>query len=164
MAHGYPVSVIIVSAQPQGKFLEGTISGTPKPGTKMQLQAGTAPVGGRFTWEVYNPTNNNDPRLTAILLHNPQDGIGPTTAYANGTRGFLYCPLAGEEMNILVTGLAGTASANALTIGERLSVLKTTGLYTPETDSTKHADFMCLEHIDTVIDTPTLVWAMYCLP
>jgi hypothetical protein len=159
---------IIVSAFPKGVFLEGIISGAALlPGAKMELKNGVLPVGGRHTWQGYGINGsmaNNDPRLTAILTQDTLQGFSPETAYVAGQRCFMYCPLPGEEMNVLVAGQAGTGSANAFTIGERLepqvNAGATAGQYIQQSTSANKADFISMEHIDEVPDTATLVWAI----
>lgn len=165
MAHGNPVACIVVSAEPRGVFLEGTIGDTSAPGTKMVMQYGTAFVGGRPTWVRYGSGGtvpaaaDGDPRMTAILCEDKQDGIGPTTAYAIGQRCFLYVPLPGEEMNILCAPEVGTGSANAFHIGDRFICQHTTGQYVTTSTSSVNADFVCMEHVDLTPDVAGLVWA-----
>ncbi len=149
---------IIVSAHPQGKFNEGIISGTLKPGTQVQIQAGTAPVEGRFTYEAYNPSADNDPREVIVLLPDPFQGFLPTSAFVSGQRVQVYTPLPGEDINMLVKGQAGTGSANAFTIGERLSPEHGSGKLIQQSTSGNNATFQSMEHIDEVPNTDTLVW------
>lgn len=154
-------SKIIVTANPLGVFQEGVISGTPKPGTMMQVQNGTAAVFGRLTYEVYNPSASGDPRVCWILLEDDLQGKTTSDAYVSGTRGFLYCPIGGEEMNVLTKGQAGTGSANAFTVGERLEAEKGSGKFIQQTSSSGNALFQVLEHIDQVPDTDTLIWCAF---
>lgn len=72
----------------------------------------------------------------------------------------LYCPLSGEMLNVLCTGEAGTGSANAFFVGERLVATAGTGKFVAESTSSADAQFICLEHIDEVPDVDTLIWAM----
>ncbi len=169
MAHGNPVSGIIVSAEPRGVFLEGVAGDTSKPGTKMIIKYNTAFVGGRPTWVSYGTGSSqqaaadNDPRGCFIMIEDSLNGYGPTQAPVVGQRIRLYAPLPGEEMNILVEGEAGTASANAFFIGTRFGVRAATGLYYPLAVtgvSSTAADFVCQEHIDETPNVATLVWAM----
>lgn len=148
---------IIVSANPQGKFLEGIVSGTPKPGTMMEIVAGTAAVAGRFTWQVYQPGTDGDRRLVAILLPDSLQGKLATDAYVTGTRCFLYCPLPGEEMNILFGNAAGTA--DDIAIGDLLIADTGTGKFVETTGSPESEPFIALEAIvDPTADQ--LLWAM----
>src|SRR5687767_3919218 len=93
---------IVCVMDPRGKPLEGFISGTGiRPGTIMQVKAGTPARGGRYTWEPYNRESDGRPGLIAVLN---KDYLNPNgdanTAYANGARCFLYCPIAGEDINV----------------------------------------------------------------
>ena len=134
---------IIVSADPKGVFLEGIIEGTPKPGTCMQIKAGTAMVGGRFTYEVYNPGADGEQRPVIVLLPDQLQGRLATDAYVTGTRGFMYCPAMGEELNMLVANISGTADDH--TIGEVLMIDNSTGLLVTTTGSPEMESFICLE-------------------
>lgn len=145
--------VIIVSSNPQGKFFEGKVSGTPKPGTIMQILA-SAGIGddGRFTYEVYNRDADGDRGDWCILLPDRFNGDRlHTTAYADGDRGWFYSPMKGEELNVLKGDVAGTGDDFA--IGDLLiaddgtgKVVLTTG--TPETEM-----FRCMEAItDPIAD------------
>ena len=159
---------IIVSAFPKGVMLEGIIVGAALlPGCKMEIKNGVLPVGGRHTWQGYGINGgmaSNDPRLTAILCEDYFQGKTLIDAYVAGTRCRMYCPLPGEEMNVLLAGEAGTGSANAFTIGERLSPQQasgaTAGQYIQQGTSANKADFISMEHIDEVPDVAILCWAI----
>ena len=149
---------IIVSADPKGVFLEGIIDGTPKPGTCMQIKAGVAMVGGRFTYEVYAPGADGEQRAVLVLLPDHLQGRLHTDAYVSGTRGFLYCPAAGEELNMLVANISGTADDHS--IGEVLMIDSGTGLLVTTTGSPEMESFICLEvATDPVADA--LLLCMY---
>jgi hypothetical protein len=152
-------SEIIVSANPQGKFLEGYVSGTPKPGTIMQIKAATAAVEGRFTWEAFNRNADGDFGICAVLLPDSLQGAPVDTAYVSGARCFLYVPLPGEEMNVLKLDVAGTADDFA--IGDYLMVDDGTGKVLATTGPTGAVwqPFICLE---TVTD-PTADQLVYCM-
>lgn len=151
-------SVILLEANPRGKFQEGIIDDTSKPGTAMQLTLGGANSNGRAHYEHYQPSADGDPRATCILLEDRMQGSNPFTAYVAGTRCFLYFPLPGEEINVLVRGQVGTGSANAFTVGERLIAGHTDGKFIQEATSATAAMFSVMEHIDEVPDADTLVW------
>jgi hypothetical protein len=136
-------SGIIVTSNPQGKQLEGFVSGTPKPGTMMQIQVGTALVGGRFTWEAYAPGADGEQRLVAILLPNDEEGQLATTAFVSGTRCKLYVPCAGEEMNILFGDTAGTG--DDIAVGDMLIADTGTGKFIKTTGSPESEPFQALE-------------------
>ncbi len=151
---------IIVTSAPRGIFLEGTIDDTSKPGTVMEITPLAAFAGGRPHWRHYQPSADADPRMMAVLLPDFEQGKTCFDAYVSGTRCFLYVPLAGEEINMLVAPQAGTGSADAYTIGERLTVQHTTGQLIAESTSSIAAQFQSMEHIDLASQTAGLVWCM----
>lgn len=130
---------IIVSAQPNGKFMEGIIVSAEKPGTIMQVDPTVALVGGRHTYKVYDRGADGDRPAGAywVLLPDHLQGRTATDAYVAGERGFLYSPQAGDELNLLYKNVTGTADDVAL--GDIMEVddgtgklIVTTG--TPETE------------------------------
>lgn len=149
---------IIVSSPPLGRFISGIISGTPKPGTMMQIQAGTAPVNGLFTWEAYAPGTDGDRLPVVILLDDELQGKLATEAYVSGTEGRLYAPANGEELNILFGNAAGTGDDVA--IGDLLMGDTGTGKLINTTGDPESEPFQALEAItDPTADQ--LLWAMY---
>ncbi len=151
---------ILLASDPQGVFLEGIVSGTPKPGTNLSIKAATEPVGGRFTWEVWSLADGAY-GLTAILLADVLQGKLSTDAYVTGTRCFLYCPIAGEEMNILVQNLTGTADTHA--IGDLVSPDGGTGTFIANSSHEKPS-FTMLETMSALtgaVGSDTLGRAMY---
>lgn len=150
---------IIVSSNPKGVFLEGVVSGTPKPGTMMQIKAATEPSNGRHTWEVFNQSGDGVRGLVAILLPDHLQGQTAEDAYADGERCFLYVPAAGEEMNVLIGDVAGTAATSDFAIGDKLMVDDGTGKFVDATGE-ESAPFIVMETIDDMVGD-TLIWAMY---
>lgn len=146
---------IIVCANPHGTFEECIVGDTSKPGTTMMMQAGTNPQGGRFTYVASTVTTGNG-RGKCILLKDTLQGKNYGDAYVSGTRGFLYWPLPGEDMNILMAGAAGTGSANAFKIGDLLAI-NSSGKGVANSGYT-NPPYTCQEHIDEVPDVDTLVW------
>lgn len=125
----------IVVNSPHGRKLEGIVSGTPKPGTWMQIKPSVAPVGGRHTWEAAGTSGNvgdGSPRLLAILDVDQYQGKTVDDAYVSGTRCFLWCPLPGDELNVRKADISGTSSAlEDLNIGEKMLIVDGTGLSSP---------------------------------
>lgn len=153
---------IIVTPNPTGRFLEGIIGvgNTPKPGTIMQPDVSVALVGNRLSWVVYNAdADGGRPKgPLAVLLPDHLQGKTATTAYAAGDRCFLYCPVMGDELNVLLADVAGTADDH--TKGEILIVDDGTGKLIATTGNPETEPFLLLE---TVTD-PTadqLVHVMY---
>lgn len=121
---------IIVTENPRGVFTEGFIAAgeTPSPGTVLQIQDSAGIDGnGRMTFELANMdgdgTRPKGPLY--VLLEDSLQGRTSTDAYAAGEACFLYTPAAGEELNMLVLNLAGTADDHPF--GEMLVVDDTTG-------------------------------------
>lgn len=149
-------SEVIVSANPQGKFLEGIISGTPKPGTLVEVKTSVAPVSGRFTWQAVTRADGAK-GIICVLLEDSLQGKLLTDAYVSGTRCRMYCPLAGEELNMLVENQAGTA--DDIAVGALFGVDQTDGKLVADSSFTS-APFMALEAVtDPVADT--LLWTLY---
>lgn len=156
-------SDIIVSGQPRGVQLEGIIEGTPKPGTVMQIKAATAADGtGRHTWQVYNADADGNQRIVAVLLPDYLQGVMETTAYTTGTRGFLYFPLPGEELNMLAANLTGTGSGtdDAFAVGDLLIVDDGTGKLIKTTGSPESEPFLVLEAVAALTED-TLIWCLF---
>jgi hypothetical protein len=151
---------IIVASNPRGMFMEGYITTAEKPGTVCQIDASVALKGGRHTFKVYQPGTDGEQPLGPywVLLANQLSGKLATDAYAAGDRAFFYCPQPGEELNMLVLNIAGTADDHAL--GEKLMVDTGTGKLIATTGSPESEPFVLLEAItDPTADT--LAWVMY---
>lgn len=151
---------IIVTAEPRGIFLEGFVSGTPKPGTCMQVVAGTEPIGGQHTWEVFDQTEDAQASLIAVLLPDKLQGKMATDAYVTGDRCYLYCPAMGEDVNMLLKNETGTADTH--TIGERLSVDDGTGklVTTAVGTGAGSVPFICMETLAALM-ADKLAWCKY---
>ena len=153
---------IIVSAEPKGRYMEGYIASgeTPKPGTVLQIQAATALRGGRHTFEIYNADADGGMPKGPLYVLLPDDlrGIPVTTAYAAGDRCFLYTPVAGDELNMLLLDVSGTGDDH--TKGEMLIIDDTTGKLIATTGTPESEPFQLLETVtDPVADT--LAWVVY---
>jgi hypothetical protein len=114
---------IVVTPEPRGRFEEVIVSGTPKPGTCMELKRGTAAVGGTYTYEPAGTTaasgaigmSADGDRIPVCVLVCFADHAacppskGPTDAYADGERGAVYWPQEGDQINVLFMNQSGTA-------------------------------------------------------
>lgn len=153
---------VVIRADSQRK-IEGIISGTPKPGTMMQLKASVEPVGGRHTYEAYAPgVGDGAPQELLILDIDHLQGKTWDDAYVTATRGFLHSLVAGDEVNVRKADISGTGSAlEDLNIGEKMLIVDGTGKASPlavgVAASPVSYPFVTLE---TVTDQPaeTLVW------
>lgn len=155
------LNVIVVSAAPAGRFLEGHISGTPKPGTLMQIKAATEPKNGRFTWEVFNQASDGIRGLIAILLEDDLQGKGIDDAYVDGSRCKLYCPIPGDELLVRVAA-PGTGTGDSFAIGAKLMADDGTGLFVASTGAAVGSEpFVVTETAADVVSTGTLVQVMF---
>ena len=127
-------SKIIVTSEPKGVFKECIINGTPKPGTVMEIDPGVAAVGNVFTWQPYGTeaastgrgvAADGDRKIVAVLLEKSDEAKIYSTAYADADRGYLYFPVTGEELNMILENQAGTAES--FVIGDELMVDDGTG-------------------------------------
>ena len=84
MASGFEYGDIVISPEPRGRFFEGIVNGTPKPGVVMQLDLGVEKVGGKFRYEVANLGTEGDHRLGPIivLLNDKLQGLAINTTPA----------------------------------------------------------------------------------
>ena len=157
---GADKNVIVLSAAPAGRFLEGYISGTPKPGMLMQIKAGVAAIMGRLTWEIFNGAADAERCMIAILLEDNLQGKTTEDAYENGKRCRLYCPLMGDEVNVRV-GAPGTGTGNAITIGDKFLLDDGTGICVATTGSPESEPFIAAEDVADVVAAGTLVHCFY---
>ena len=121
-------NTIVLSGSPQGRFLEGLIAtGTaPVPGTMMMLEAGVEPIGGKHFWTPFTDADGAT-GLVAILLENYFRGLTKTDAYVAEEQCRLYCPIPGDELQVLLQNQSGTADSFA--IGAKLMVDSSTGKF-----------------------------------
>lgn len=151
---------IVVSANPRGVFMEGYVATAEKPGTILQLDATVALKGGRHTFKKYARAADGDRPAGPLYVLLPDNLQGKTAAdaYVAGTRCFLYTPLPGEEVNLLLADVAGTADDHLA--GEVLIVQNNTGKLIATAGTPQSQPFVLLESVtDPVADT--LVWVMY---
>lgn len=148
---------ILITANPQGRFLEGTIYGTPKPGTVMEIKDAFY-EGNQHRWQAFS-ASSGERRMIAVLLEDKLQGKTVDDAYVSGTRGFLYCPIMGEELNMLIADVAGTADTHAAL--EMLRVQTATGLLIASASSPESEPFQLLQAISVALTTDTLYPCMY---
>lgn len=147
---------IIVSAEPQGRFEECIVSGTPKPGTVMEVKAATERVSGKWTYQAFSGSSGAKQEI-AVLLPDHLQGKLATDAYVTLTRGFLYFPLPGELLNMLMADVAGTGDDHA--IGDLLMVQTATGKLIVDSSGASKP-FKCMETVtDPTADALTLCMA-----
>lgn len=155
---------IIVSANPRGVFMEGAIGTglTPKPGTIMQIDPSVSLVGGRHTFVLYNAdADGGRPKGPLyVLLEDSLQGKTTTDAYAAGERGRFYTPVAGEELNLLLTDENTGTSDNDVAIGTTLIIDDGTGKMIATTGSPETEVAMTLEAVSNM-SADQLVWCAW---
>lgn len=139
MARG---TCVVVSSEPKGHFCEGIIGAgitAARPGVAMQIDASVDLQGGRHTWKLYDAdADGGMPKGPIIILREDRlQGRGLADAYTAGERAFGYVPLPGDELNLMLGDVAGTADDHVK--GEVLIIDDATGEFiattgTPETE------------------------------
>lgn len=159
---------IIVSEEPRGRFIEGIITDTSKPGTVMEIDWSESIINNsEFSWEAYGTTAadgirgvaaDGDRRVIAVLLEDKMQGKIATDAYVAGGRCFLYVPIAGELLNMLILDISGTG--DDLRLADPLIVNDGDGKLIETTGDPESEPFICLEALtDPVADA--LLLCMY---
>lgn len=149
---------IVVNAEPNGRFIEGILSGALKPGTIVQIDPSVALNNGRHTFKAYDRAASGDRPLGPLMVLMDQYllGVAPTVAYTSGDRCQVYVPKAGDELNLLMK--FGDVS-DTHTKGEALEVEDATGKVIALASTPQSTPFVLLETITLTADA--LVWAQY---
>lgn len=158
-------SKIIVSSEPRGRSQGVIVSGTPKPGTHMEIVPSTVDKSGIFTYRAVT-RNDGAKGPIAILLEDELQGGLPTQAYVSGSYGKIYWPAAGEELNILMRDEPATGTANITNIGDPLEVDGATGMVQAvqtggPTGAHESSPWTLMEHLGVDLTANTLVHAQY---
>lgn len=98
---------IIVSSEPRGIFMEGTITDTSKPGQLVEIVPNQTFVGGEPNFRARSQSNGAAGPIF-VLLNDDEQGKLSTDAYVANTRCRVYVPLAGEDVNVLLGDATGT--------------------------------------------------------
>ena len=149
---------IVISQDPRGRYMEGTIRTAAQPGIVVQLDVSEGlNANGRPQWEPFDAGADGDQRLIAVLVPDDLQGKRADQAYVAGDQCKVYIPLPGDELNMLLLNLAGTADDHPF--GELLMVndgdgklIVTTG--TPESE--------CFQLMEAVTD-PTADTLAHCV-
>jgi len=156
---------VITGAEFRGRIEGIIVSGTPYPGTCMELMS-TAPVSGRMTYRARGTTFTKDGSIgpIAVLLEDELQGGGLTQAYTTGRVGRIYWPLPGDELMMRLRYQSGTGTSASEQIGDPLEIDAATGMLqavgtVAGTGSHASAPFQLFEHLGVALtaDTPVLV-------
>lgn len=119
---------ILVNTDAKGRRQSCIISGTPKPGTHMEIVPATGPNGsGLHTWRAATRADGTAGQIV-ILIEDDEQGKTVDDAYVSGTVGKLYWPLPGDEVNARVRDQPGTGTANLHEVGDLLSLDGASGM------------------------------------
>lgn len=159
---------ILLTTEPHGRMEWVIVSGTPKPGTCMELKPATDLGAGNL--HTYEPAGTSaasgsrgmsadgDRIPVAVLLEDELRGKLMTEAYTSGEIGKVYFPIPGEQLNVLKLDVAGTG--DDFTIGDKLMIDDGTGKVLLSSGSIESEPFLSLETItDPTADQ--LVWAQF---
>lgn len=154
---------ILVTSNPRGPYMEGVVASgqTIYPGTIVQFDISEGINGnGKFTWELYNAdADGGRPKGPLIIvIEDRKQGKLMTDSYAAGDVIYGYVPLPGEEWNMLIGDVGGTADSH--TIGEMLIIDDTTGELVATTGSPETECFMLLETL-AALTADTLAHVIY---
>ena len=120
---------IVLTPEPRGRRIEGVIETALYPGTVVQVKPGSElDAGNRLTWRAFDASGSGAPGLIGVLDFDWQQGKTYAEPYVAGRRGFIYFPLPGDELNMLIADLAGTGATSDFSVGDLLMVQDGTGL------------------------------------
>lgn len=120
---------IVLTPEPRGRRIEGVIEGGLRPGVAVQVKAGSTPdAGNRLTWQAWDKAGTGVPGLVGILDYDYLQGKTADDAIPDGKRGFIYFPLPGDEINMLVQDQSGTDATSDFSVGDLMAIEDGTGL------------------------------------
>src|SRR5260370_15232920 len=131
-------NTIRLTTEPHGTFMEGIIDTASLPGTLMEIVPNSAFLNARPHYRPRSQVAGAAGQIW-VLLDDPMQGFLPGTAYVIGTRGFLYSPPSGEEINVLVADGHGTNLP--VTQGDLVAVLSNGKLYHVSVDGATSIPF-----------------------
>lgn len=154
---------IVVNPDAKGMYEWGYIASGQTvllPGTVWQRDATVALKSGKHTYKIYQPGADGENPLGGywILCENLYLGQDATTAYTAGDFVKFYSPRMGDELNLVVLNIAGTADDHPLS--EKMMVDHGTGKLIVTTGSPEDEVAQLLEVItDPTADT--LAWVQW---
>ena len=165
-------NTILITENPRGRTLQGIVDGTPKPGNIMQVMAVAVDANGNHTWGVYDRSADGDnPAGPLAVLLERGEGYAPFTisagdrtndggtAYTAGDQCMLYCPLPGDELNVL-WATSGTGTGDALAVAQIGMPEDGTG-YIIDTTGVECEPVIAMEALTDTVATGTLTWVMF---
>jgi hypothetical protein len=153
---------VVISSPQNGKQRAGVLGDTSAAGTCMEIQTPFY-QGGQHLYRAFQPGTDGLRRQVIVLLEDDIQGFGilksdgTPNAGVSGTMRQFYWPVPGDEMNMLIKDIAGTADDH--TAGDLLIINTGTGKLIASTGSEQSDPFVLLE---TVID-PTADFYSPCM-
>lgn len=152
---------------PHGRFWEGLIGTglTIKPGMACQIDVSESQSSGKWVMEYYNAdASGGRPKgpLFVCTEHNLRlQGKTIEDSYVAGELASFYVPLPGDELNLLLLNIAGTADDHV--VGEVLIPDDTTGKWIATASTPEIEPAMLLEAVtDPTADTLAhAIWTGY---
>lgn len=146
---------IIVTSEPQGRFGEGQITDTSKPGMMVEIVPNSTFIGGHPKYRARSSADGTIGPILVLLADRFQGKLS-TDAYSATTQCFVYAPVAEEELNVLLGDVAGTG--DIVTQGDLFGVssagkLKANSAYAS-------APFQAMETL-AALTADTLLWCKY---
>jgi hypothetical protein len=158
-------SKILLTTPARGNKEGGQITDTSSPGMFMEVVPGSGGawnvvasmpgIAGRKNWRARSTTTGGAAGVTLLLEDYLQGALG-TTAYTANTLANFYWPIAGDECNVLVQDVAGTA--DFITQGDLFGI-QNNGMLHANASYTS-APWKAMESLQGLIAN-TLVWMQY---
>ncbi len=152
-------TILLNGNEPNGRFLEGTASGTLIPGAFAEVVPATEFINGRPVFRSVQTGSNGDRRPKYLILEDDLQGVVPDIAGANviasGARVRLYELLPGDEFNGLAKNISGTSDSFA--IGQKLMIEGASGKLIAGTGATVDQPFEVQETV-AAITADTLIF------
>lgn len=158
--------VLSTNGPPRGSWREMTVKTgqTFYPGMAVQTDSSVALVEGVHTAKIYDADiDGGRPKgalyvVTEILQ--VEQGKTITDSIAAGERCMCYCPLPGDQLNILLGDVAGTGSPSDFAAEDIVIPDDTTGLFILSTGTPEIEPFKLLE-TQADLTANSLCWAEY---
>lgn len=139
------LNVIVAKGDREAHQIEGVIgSGTPKPGTCMQLSS-----DGEY--DLWNGAADGEQDEVLLVVEDSLLGKTVDDAYAVGDKVRMYIPQVGDEVRVLV------ASGETVAIGTKLICDKGTGKWNATTGSPEMEPFKALESSGGALSADKLI-------
>lgn len=148
---------ILLNTDAKGRRQSCIISGTPKPGTHMEIVPATDENGsGLHTYRAQSRADGTAGQLV-VLLEDEEQGKTVSDAYVSGAVGKLYWPLPGDEFNLLMRDQPGTGTAGIDNVGDLLAIDGATGMLQAAGSATQKP-YQLLENLTQDQSSNSLVW------